>query len=225
MTTAQILSFAVIAAMMAAFIWGRVRYDVVAAVALLVAVAVGVVPFDRAFSGFADDIVIIVASALVVSAAVSRSGVMELALQRLAPNLSSPRLQLILLVTSVWGMTSGPEALLVLPVALLVGLCFAGLGLAVTAVSPSYDFFMYYFTLVIGPMIFLSGVFYPVGQLPVWLQWFARVLPLTHAVELVRPLLLGAWPKAPLINVLVLAVYGAGGFQASRWLARRRLMK
>jgi di/tricarboxylate transporter len=101
MTTAQILSFAVIAAMMAAFIWGRIRYDIVAAVALLVAVAVGVVPFDRAFSGFADDIVIIVASALVVSAAVSRSGVMELALQRLAPNLSSPRLQLILLVTAV----------------------------------------------------------------------------------------------------------------------------
>jgi di/tricarboxylate transporter len=101
MTTPQILSFAVIAAMMAAFIWGKFRYDVVAAVALLVAVAVGVVPFEKAFTGFADDIVIIVASALVVSAAVSRSGVMELALQRLAPNLTSPRLQLILLVTSV----------------------------------------------------------------------------------------------------------------------------
>ena len=45
MTTPQILSFAVIFAMMAAFIWGRFRYDVVAAVALLVAVGVGVVPF------------------------------------------------------------------------------------------------------------------------------------------------------------------------------------
>jgi len=131
----------------------------------------------------------------------------------------------ILLVTSVWGMTSGPTALLVLPVVLLAGLCFAGLGLAVTAVSPSYDFFMYYFTLVIGPMIFLSGVFYPVGQLPEWLQWVARMLPLTHAVELVRPLLLGVWPKAPLINLLVLAGDGIAGFQASRWLARRRLMK
>ncbi len=131
----------------------------------------------------------------------------------------------ILLVTSIWGMTSGPTALLVLPVVLLAGLCFAGLGLAVTAVSPSYDFFMYYFTLVIGPMIFLSGVFYPVGQLPEWLQWVARMLPLTHAVELVRPLLLGVWPKAPLINLLVLAGYGIAGFQASRWLARRRLMK
>jgi di/tricarboxylate transporter len=101
MTTPQFLSFAVIIAMMAAFIWGRYRYDVVAAVSLLVAVAVGVVPFERAFSGFADDIVIIVGSALVVSAAVSRSGVMELALQRFAPNLSSPRLQLLLLVTVV----------------------------------------------------------------------------------------------------------------------------
>lgn len=101
MTLPQLLSFAVIGGMMVAFIWGRFRYDVVAAVALLVAVGVGIVPFDRAFSGFADDIVIIVGSALVVSAAVSRSGIMELALQRWAPSLSSPRLQLILLVTVV----------------------------------------------------------------------------------------------------------------------------
>ena len=101
MTTPQMLSFAVIGAMMLAFIWGRIRYDVVAAVALLVAVGVGIVPYDRAFSGFADDIVIIVGSALVVSAAVSRSGIMEIAIQRWAPSLSSPRLQLLLLVSAV----------------------------------------------------------------------------------------------------------------------------
>ncbi|RYH13982.1 MAG: SLC13 family permease, partial [Alphaproteobacteria bacterium] len=101
MTTPQILSFAVIGLMMLAFVWGRVRYDVVASVALLAALGVGIVPFDKAFSGFADDIVIIVGSALVVSGAVSRSGIMEIALQRWAPNLSSPRLQLILLVTVV----------------------------------------------------------------------------------------------------------------------------
>lgn len=101
MTLPQTLSFAVIACMMLAFIWGRVRYDVVAAVGLLAAVAAGIVPFDKAFTGFADDIVIIVGSALVVSAAVSRSGIMELALQRWAPNLTSPRLQLIMLVTTV----------------------------------------------------------------------------------------------------------------------------
>lgn len=101
MTIAQILAFSVIGLMMAAFIWGRFRYDVVAAVSLLAAVLVGIVPAEKAFSGFADDIVIIVASALVVSAAVSRSGVMDLVLQRYAPNVSSPRLQLIILVTVV----------------------------------------------------------------------------------------------------------------------------
>ncbi|RUZ55616.1 SLC13 family permease, partial [Mesorhizobium sp. M7A.F.Ca.US.007.01.1.1] len=73
MTTPQILSFAVTFVMMAAFVWGRYRYDLVAAVALLLAVTVGIVPFDEAFSGFSDDIVVIVGSALLVSAGISRS--------------------------------------------------------------------------------------------------------------------------------------------------------
>ena len=97
----QLLSFAVIALMMAAFVWGRLRYDLVAALALLAALAVGVVPLDEAFSGFSDDIVIIVGSALLVSAGVARSGIMELALQRYAPNFTSVRAQLALLVVSV----------------------------------------------------------------------------------------------------------------------------
>ena len=101
MTMPQILSFAVIVVMMAAFIWGKLRYDLVAAGALLLSVLVGIVPAQQAFSGFSDDIVIIVASALVVSAAVSRSGVMEAVLTRLAPNVTTPRVQLLILVTVV----------------------------------------------------------------------------------------------------------------------------
>jgi len=98
MTTPQLLSLAVIALMMAAFIWGRFRYDMVAACALLLAVAVGVVPFDHAFSGFSDDIVIIVGSALLVSAGVARTGIMEAAIRRYAPNVRRVRTQLLLLV-------------------------------------------------------------------------------------------------------------------------------
>lgn len=101
MTTPQLLAFGVIGAMMAAFVWGRVRYDVVAAMALVVSVALGTVPVGEAFSGFSDDIVIIVACALVVSAAVARSGVLEAAIGRFAPNLTHPRAQLILLVVIV----------------------------------------------------------------------------------------------------------------------------
>jgi di/tricarboxylate transporter len=101
MTIEQILAVAIIAAMMVAFVWGRFRYDLVAAVALIAGLALGVVPFDAAFSGFSDDIVIIVGSALLVSAGVARTGIMELAIQRYAPNLSSVHAQLTLLVILV----------------------------------------------------------------------------------------------------------------------------
>ena len=101
MTHQQILAFAVIGGMMAMFIWGRLRYDLVAGLALLVSVLIGIVPFDRAFSGFSDDIVIIVASALLVSAAVARSGIIEVALQPLMSRISSVRAQLLVLVAAV----------------------------------------------------------------------------------------------------------------------------
>ncbi|CAH2402618.1 TrkA-C domain protein [Mesorhizobium escarrei] len=101
MTMPQILSFAVIFIMMAALVWGRYRYDLVAAAALLLALAVGIVPFDQAFSGFSDDIVVIVGSALLVSAGIARSGIMEVTIKRFAPNLSGVRSQLALLVIVV----------------------------------------------------------------------------------------------------------------------------
>ena len=101
LTLPQLLSFAVIALMMAAFVWGRLRYDLVAALALLAALAVGVVPPEEAFTGFSNDIVIIVGSALLVSAGVARSGIMEYTLNRYLPELSSVRAQLAMLVIVV----------------------------------------------------------------------------------------------------------------------------
>ncbi|WP_137131459.1 SLC13 family permease [Rhizobium sp. FY34] len=101
MTTQQILAFSVIAGMMAVFIWDRFRYDVVACCALVVAVAIGVVPVDHAFTGFSDDIVIIVGSALVVSAGVARSGIVDMAIKKFFPRLTSMRAQLALLMIAV----------------------------------------------------------------------------------------------------------------------------
>ena len=80
MTQPQIFAFGIIAGMMALFIWGRLRYDLVAILALLASIAAGTVPAKDAFSGFGDDIVIIVWSALIVSTAVARSGIIETAL-------------------------------------------------------------------------------------------------------------------------------------------------
>jgi di/tricarboxylate transporter len=101
MTFDQALAFAIIGVTIALFIWDRVRYDVVAALALLAGVAGGIVPVDQAFTGFSDQIVIIVASALIVSAAVGRSGVIEWVIAPLAPHMTTTGRQILVLVSSV----------------------------------------------------------------------------------------------------------------------------
>ena len=101
MTTPQALSFGLIALMMAAFVIEKLRYDLVAVLALLLAVAAGIVPFDKAFTGFSDDIVIIVGSALVVSAGVARSGVVDIAIKKFFPTLNGFHAQLALLIAVV----------------------------------------------------------------------------------------------------------------------------
>lgn len=92
---------AIVLTMMAMFVWNRLRYDLVAMLALLASVLVGVVPAAEAFSGFSDDVVMIVAAALLVSGAVARSGIAEYALRPLAPYLKSVRSQVFVLVLAV----------------------------------------------------------------------------------------------------------------------------
>ena len=82
MNLQQWLSVTLLCAMMALFVWGRFRFDITAIIALLAGVALGLVPPEKAFAGFSDDIVIIVGSALVLSAAVQRSGLVEEGVER-----------------------------------------------------------------------------------------------------------------------------------------------
>jgi di/tricarboxylate transporter len=105
MTTPQYLSIALLVAMMAMFVWGRFRYDITAMLALLAGLALGIVKPKEAFTGFSDDIVIIVGSALVISAAVQRSGMVERALALIAGRVTRIRTQLFVLIASV-GVTS-----------------------------------------------------------------------------------------------------------------------
>ncbi|MBB3939683.1 di/tricarboxylate transporter [Novosphingobium fluoreni] len=106
MTVEQWLSVAVLFGMMALFLWERFRYDVTAIIALLCAIALGLVKPDQAFTGFSDDIVIIVGSALVISAAVQRSGLIEDAVAYLSQRIRRVGSQLLLL-TSCVGLASG----------------------------------------------------------------------------------------------------------------------
>src|SRR3990172_6139960 len=127
----------------------------------------------------------------------------------------------ILVVAALLGAVQDWPALWVL---LVVGLCFSGMGLVMTARAPGYDFFNYYVTLVLTPMFILSGVFYPVTSLPVALQSIVQLLPLAHAVDLIRPLVAGLPLDNVPLHLAVLAGYGAAGYLIPVRLTRKRVL-
>jgi di/tricarboxylate transporter len=106
MTHEQFLSMAVLAVTLGLFIWDRLRYDVVALISLLAAIATGVVPMAKAFTGFSDQIVVVVASALVISKALSLSGTVERLLEPLAHRLTTTTRQAAVLVGAVTALSA-----------------------------------------------------------------------------------------------------------------------
>jgi len=131
----------------------------------------------------------------------------------------------ILVVMYALGIVHGLAPLLVVPVLLLVGLAFSGLALVVTSLARSYDLFTYYFTLLVTPMAFVSGVFYPLHQLPPLAQRIAWALPLAHAASLARGITLGDAMPWPLRSAAMLVLYGLLGVTLAARIARRRLSK
>ena len=101
MTLDQVLAFSLIGITVAAFVWDRLPYDLIALTALAAGIALGLVPADKAFSGFSDDIVIIVGSALVLSTAIARSGAVETLMRPILPHLTSAQRQVWTLVAGV----------------------------------------------------------------------------------------------------------------------------
>jgi di/tricarboxylate transporter len=100
-TLDQGVVFAILVGMVALFVWDRIRYDLVALMALLVAVAAGVVPQEKAFSGFSDPVLAIIASALVISAAVGKSGIVQAVLRPLGARLDSTAVQVAVMTGAV----------------------------------------------------------------------------------------------------------------------------
>ena len=128
----------------------------------------------------------------------------------------------ILLVMLCLGISHSPKLLLAWPILLGVGVTFSCIALVFNALAKSYDFFTYYFTLCITPMMFLSGIFFPLEQLPPLVRLLSQGLPLTNAVALVRPLFMDEWPHQAWQHGLVLLAYSVGGFWLALALTRRR---
>ena len=131
----------------------------------------------------------------------------------------------ILGVMLALGISHSTKLLVAWPVLWLVGITFACIALVFNALAKGYDFFTYYFTLFLTPMMFLAGVFFPREQLPPLVQQFAQLLPLSHAVDLVRPLFLDRWPDRPWLHLGVLVAYAVVAFWIALALTRKRFAR
>ena len=128
----------------------------------------------------------------------------------------------ILGVMLVLQISQSPKLLLAWPILLGVGITFSSMALVFNAMAKGYDFFTYYFTLFLTPTMFLSGVFFPLEQLPPAVRLVADWLPLSHAVALVRPLFLDQWPVYVIGHGSVLLAYAVVSFWVALGLTRKR---
>ena len=128
-------------------------------------------------------------------------------------------------IMAALGLLESTWAAGMMPLAFVVGVMFGALGMAWTALAPTYAFFNYFFTLVIGLMFLFSGVFFPLEGLPDWAVQAGWFLPLTHAVDLMRAMRTGEmdplmWQDAAWIAAFTLLAYAVAVI-----LIRRRLIR
>ena len=128
----------------------------------------------------------------------------------------------ILGVMMLLGITHSWKLLAAWPILLCVGITFSCIALIFNALAKGYDFFSYYFTLFLTPMMFLSGVFFPRDQLPDIVRDISAWLPLTQAIALVRPLFLDQWPADAVLHLGVLAVYALVAWKIALHLTKKR---
>jgi lipooligosaccharide transport system permease protein len=136
-----------------------------------------------------------------------------------------------LLVMLVLGELRGPRlllsytAVLAFPAAVLVAASFSAMAICLTSIARKVEDFDLVMGLLVMPMFLFSGTFFPVGQLPLAVQWLFQLVPLYHAVELLRALTTGAVNTGTLWHVVFLAAAGTAAFVLAMRRLERTLVK
>ncbi len=120
---------------------------------------------------------------------------------------------------------SVPAGLLLCVLMVLIGVMFGSLAMIVTSYAPNFDFFNYYTELVMTPMLFFSGVFFPLDRFPAWMKTLAQFLPLTHAVEISRAVYSGVYPKSLVLNLAFVLVLTFAAVRGGVGRMKKRLIK
>jgi len=130
-----------------------------------------------------------------------------------------------LFFTPAYHVIDSPLALGVLPLAFLSAGLFGSMAMCFTSIAPSMSAYHFLWALVINPMFWFGGAFYPRDQMPDGLQLLAQFIPLTHVVDLNRGLIEGDLAWSHLADLAVVAAMAAGFFALALWSMRRRLIK
>ena len=134
---------------------------------------------------------------------------------------------LMMIVAAAMGIrpVSVLSLVLLLAVLALIGILFAAMAMIVTSYAPNFDFFSYYTELVITPMLFFSGIFFPLDNFPAWMKTLSEFMPLTHAVRIARAVYTGVYPPNLFASVLAGLGLGAAAFLFGVLRMKKRLIK
>ena len=108
---------------------------------------------------------------------------------------------------------------------ILNAITFSALAMFFSSKAPSYDFFSYYFTLLISPMFLFSGIFFPIESMPSFISWVAWFMPLTHFVDASRAFVLGDVGWSVIADILWLFIFTAFIFFFSIEGVKKRVLK
>ncbi|MFH1382388.1 MAG: ABC transporter permease [Chloroflexota bacterium] len=146
---------------------------------------------------------------------------------------------IMLILAPILGVSLTPMLVVkLIPVLILVSVSLSGLGVLIASRMRSQQGFQIIVQIIIFPLIFLSGVFFPVNNVPAWLEVISKINPLTYGVDAIRQLFLGPEIAAGaamggsgyaigvtvlghtmtvLEDVLIVAVFGAVLLSTAAW--------
>lgn len=131
----------------------------------------------------------------------------------------------ILILAAAFGAVDSVLAVFVLPIAFLPGLMFGAISLCWTSMARSISQLNYFFAAFITPQFWLSGVFFPLSELPGWVQTVAWFTPAKHAVDVYRGLVAGEMEAGQLGDIVWMVVVTGIFYCIAVFAMRRRLVK
>jgi ABC-2 type transport system permease protein len=102
---------------------------------------------------------------------------------------------ILLVLTPLVGVSLSPQTIIgLVPVVVILSLGLSGLGILIASFMTSQQGFQLVIQLLIFPLIFLAGVFFPVNNVPTWLEVISKLNPLTYGVDAIRQIFIGTLP-------------------------------